>query len=184
MGELLWQVSQYSQFQTVCIYVHVFDAYKPWIYQCANNHLADTTCDMVIGSESLHFLPEPSRVLSADRGFDYNYGGVGKKESKLKRAAYAIPLFVILIAAIQTTPFYPLLTKDAKITWHNISNPFLKYLPTDGKQLALLTPILSDYDSNAKLEAIIYASTLLPLLAVWWIESIRRANTFTFAEYA
>lgn len=140
---------------------------------------------MIIGCESLDFLPQTSRELSADRGFDYNYGGLGKKESILKRASYAIPLLVILVAAVQTTPMLPLLTGDAAIAWNNnFFNPFLKSIPISRKQLAYFVPILSDYNINAKVQAMVYASTLLPLLGVWWIESIRRANTFTFADFA
>lgn len=149
-----------------------------------NENTTDTSTDLLIGCESLNFLPEPLRVLSADRGFDYNYGGVGKKESKVKRALYTIPLFIVMVDSIKNTPFFPLLTGEAARLWNqNYFNPYLYSIPIGGVQLRYFVSVLSDYD-NRKLQAMVYASTLLPLLAIWWVESIRRANSFTFSEFA
>lgn len=153
------------------------------IQLCANQFLLDTTTDLLIGSESLDFLPQPSRVLSTHRGFDYNYGGVGKKESTLKRASHAMCLIIVLLVSLQTTPFLPLLTGDAATAWnYNFHNPFLKYFPIFSQQRAYFVPVLAD--SDQKLQGMVYASTLLPLLTILWVESIRRANTFKFAEFA
>jgi len=58
------------------------------------------TCDMVLGSVKLDFLPVPDRSLHGTMPFN-SAQGLGHAESKLRRAVKALPFLAITALAIK-----------------------------------------------------------------------------------
>ncbi|PVH89546.1 BcBOA8 protein [Cadophora sp. DSE1049] len=60
--------------------------------------LVDLTCDAMVGAELLTALPAPAQSLTATMPWDPN-SGVGKHESKWRRALWGLPILMVLYAA-------------------------------------------------------------------------------------
>lgn len=156
--------------------------------------LSDLTCDALVGAEILESLPVPQRSLDATWGFDPE-SGIGKKESKLIRALYALPLLFIaygchqsmgatigsLVGAV-TEPgtidlgagiIAPLVSKFFGIA--SLDNFISKYV-------AFFTPAIGGFDPVGRMQAIAFLGDLIPIQTIWMIESIRRGNFVTVAH--
>ncbi|EPE33308.1 hypothetical protein GLAREA_06320 [Glarea lozoyensis ATCC 20868] len=123
----------------------------------------------------------------------YNDG----KESLLKRAMYALPLLLGTYGASQTmgvlvAQIGPSLINSVKTGQVTLGNgeivPLVrKFFGIGGldKILSILvtffTPTLGSYDALGKLQTTAFLGDLVPLQALWYVESVRRGNYMTAA---
>ncbi|KAM3065605.1 FAD-dependent monooxygenase boa8 [Clarireedia jacksonii] len=113
--------------------------------------LADRGAKVQVGATKLDCLPMPKRALEGTMPWNSN-SGIGKEESKKRRAQIALPLLLLgLICYWNREP---------------ISDLFLP-----GTFLA-----------ETKSEILISMVNVLPLVGIWTIESYRRGNALTIAN--
>jgi hypothetical protein len=121
-----------------------------------------------------------------------------RKESLLLRALYALPLLLGTYGASQTMgvlvqqigPSLLGSVKSGEITLGNgeVVPLIRKFFGIGGldKILSILvtffTPTLGGYDPMGQLQAISFLGDLVPLQALWYIESVRRGNYMTAAH--
>lgn len=158
------------------------------------DYLADITCDSMIGAEMLDSLPPPARSLEATMHWDPE-SGIGKHESKLLRALYALPLLAILYGCAKTMgpalgPALPLL-KGATIAGEvalgdgQVVPLFTRYFGLKGLDdfiaiyVAAFTPSIGGQDPASRMQMISLLGDLIPIQAIWMIESVRRGNFLT-----
>lgn len=152
--------------------------------------------DLLINSERLEFLPEPWQSLTADRGFDPNNEGARSKYSIGKREIYTIPFLLMFYASFQINSAVINQNKsqpwdESSQVWHDdaiILSGFFGHLPGIATRnyftiFGLFFPIISGGSRIESLLSMTYFFDVLPMLAIWWIESFRRGNGFTIASY-
>lgn len=167
------------------------------IIPALGDFLSDITCDTMVGAELIESLPPPARSLKARMPWNQELG-VGKHESKLIRALYALPLLLVLYGASQTMGVtaesaIPLLGKavglgelslgDGQVVplWKSffgvqgIDNFFAAYV-------AFFTPSIGGQDIAGRMQAIAFLGDLIPIQAIWMVEGIRRGNFVTAAH--
>ena len=69
-----------------------------WVLPNGGDIFMDMNCDMVTGAVKLDYLPTPERSMSGYMPFNPTQG-LGKKESRLLRAAKALPFLCITAVA-------------------------------------------------------------------------------------
>jgi hypothetical protein len=159
--------------------------------------LADITCDAMVGAELIESLPPPPRSLTATMPYNPEMG-VGKHESKLVRALYALPLLGILYGAHQTlgvtaAAAIPALGKASKIGELALGNGEVASLLTSyfghestdkffAAYVAFFTPAIGGFDVTGRMQSLAFLGDLIPIQAIWMIESYRRGNTLTAAH--
>lgn len=157
--------------------------------------LSDITCDGLIGAELFETLPPPARSLNATMPWDPKLG-IGKHESKLLRALYALPIFAFNYLATQTMG--P--TKASLAVLNNASQTGLilgegnvipvvtRYFGIKGVDsilailVAFFTPAIGGLDPAGRMQLIAFLGDLVPILAIWGVEGIRRGNFLTAAH--
>ncbi|KAK4445725.1 hypothetical protein QBC34DRAFT_441370 [Podospora aff. communis PSN243] len=154
--------------------------------------LADLQSEMVVGATTIQFLPIPQRSVK-NVNMPYNPAqGDGMKESKLKRLALALPFVFLCISAAKLMapdPLIPWATsilETKKLPWNDTPLPttfyHLKWLDDALAPLIIFfSPVLLDIN-NISHQALLLLSDYSLILAIWLIESARRANTFTPAQ--
>jgi len=153
--------------------------------------LANMQADMVIGAANLSFLPLPRRSATASMPYNPTQGE-GQKESKLKRLALALPFLVLFFLAkplMDPAPLIPwatsiLQTKTLPWTDTPLTTSFYGLMWLDNLLAPIVvffSPVLSDIDAVSK-QAFLFLVDYGVILAIWLIESARRANTFTPAQ--
>ncbi|KAK0618981.1 hypothetical protein B0T14DRAFT_518347 [Immersiella caudata] len=154
--------------------------------------LADLQAEMVVGATAINYLPIPRRSV-AKVNMPYNpTQGDGMKESKLKRFALALPFLFLCFSAAKLMapdPMIPWATsilETNKLPWTDAPLPTTFYrLEWLDNALApivvFFSPVLLDI-SNISYQALLFLSDYGLILAIWLIESARRANTFTPAQ--
>lgn len=156
--------------------------------------LADVTCDSMVGAEMLDSLPPPARSLEATMPWDPE-SGIGKHESKLLRAVYALPLIAILYCCAKTMgpalgPGLPLLEEAAKAGQVALGDgrvvPLItRYFGHEGFDnlisiyVAAFTPSIGGQDPASRMQMISLLGDLIPIQAIWMIEGVRRGNFLT-----
>ncbi|OBT83656.1 hypothetical protein VE02_07639 [Pseudogymnoascus sp. 03VT05] len=156
--------------------------------------LADVTCDSMVGAEILDSLPPPARSLEATMPWDPE-SGIGKHESKLLRALYALPLLAILYGCANTMgpalgPALPLLenaTRTGEVALGNgqVLPLVTRYFGHKGFDdfiaiyVAAFTPSIGGQDPASRMQMISLLGDLIPIQAIWMIEGVRRGNFFT-----
>ncbi|PQE10413.1 hypothetical protein CJF32_00000960 [Rutstroemia sp. NJR-2017a WRK4] len=113
--------------------------------------LADRGAKVQVGATKLDCLPMPKRALEGTMAWSLN-SGIGKEESKKKRAQIALPLLLMGLASY----------------WNRapISNYFV--------------PATSLVEMKSKTSTSM--ANILPLAGIWTIESYRRGNALTIAN--
>ena len=121
-----------------------------------------------------------------------------QKESLLIRALYGLPLLLGTYGASQTMgaivaqngPLILNAVKTGQVTLGNgevvpLVRKFFGIAGLD-KVLSILvtffTPTLGSYDAVGKLQTLAFLGDLVPLQALWYIESVRRGNYMTAAH--
>jgi len=96
------------------------------------DYLVDLLSDMYIGAELLEFLPPPHRSLLATMPFNLTQG-LGKHESRLRRALWALPLLVMSALTVRTMAMaglmYPVfhgIFETSRFEWKGVSVPIIK----------------------------------------------------------
>lgn len=158
------------------------------------DYLADVTCDSMVGAEILDSLPPPPRSLEATMPWDPE-SGIGKHESKLLRALYALPLLAILYGCSRTmgpalSPGLPALQSASRAGEIALGNGQVVPLLTRyfglksfddfiGIYVAAFTPSIGGQDPASRMQMISLLGDLIPIQAIWMIEGVRRGNFLT-----
>lgn len=156
--------------------------------------LVDLTCDAMVGAEILDALPAPAQSLTATMPWNTE-AGVGKHESKLVRALWALPILLALYGASQTMG--PTLgnlefgvSGGGKIDLGNgvVVDLVSKYFGFEGfdafisKYVTFFTPLIGNLDPIARLQSLGFGADLIAIQTIWFIEGVRRGNNFTAAH--
>jgi hypothetical protein len=154
-----------------------------------------------IGAEKLESRQDPQRSYSGFAHFNPNYG-IGKEQSKIKRAKFAFPLLLLgylyfhLSSAIQLgsgfKSQYP--SRDDHLVFagspripfcesycdsYTSCNRFLKiFVSTFCSSI-----IRIDQISPAFYQAFSFITDAMPLFMIWVFESYRRSNALTFVRF-
>ncbi|KAH7342650.1 hypothetical protein BKA65DRAFT_595732 [Rhexocercosporidium sp. MPI-PUGE-AT-0058] len=153
--------------------------------------LIDMTCDAMVGAEMLDSLPAPARSLEATMPWNPN-SGVGKHESKWKRAVWALPILLALYAASQTMgatlenlTFGESPGTNVDLGYGVVAPLVVKYFGNAGfdtflsKYVAVFTPVIGDWSPITRLQAHGFLADLVSFQTIWYIEGLRRGNLFT-----
>jgi hypothetical protein len=159
--------------------------------------LADLTCDAMVGAELIESLPPPPRSLEARMPYNQELG-VGKHESKLVRALYALPLLVIMYGAAQTmgptaAKVIPGLGKAVQLGElalgdGQVAPLWTRYFGVKGVDnffaayVGFFTPAIGGYDVAGRMQGLAFLADLIPIQAIWMVEGNRRGNFFTAAH--
>lgn len=165
-----------------------------WVLPYLGDLIADRSAKSTVGAELLDFLPEPTRSLEAPMPYNPNTG-LGKEESKLLRALYALPLLLVLYACHQTMGatidalVVPLTAPGTVSLSPGVVIPLDRtFFGLEGldnfisKYVAFFTPVIGNFDSIGKLQALAFLGDLIPIQVIWMIEGIRRGNAGTAAS--
>ncbi|CZR66056.1 uncharacterized protein PAC_15957 [Phialocephala subalpina] len=156
--------------------------------------LVDGSCETMTGAELLEFLPPPPRSLKGTMPWNPN-GGLGKEESKLLRALYALPLLFVLYGCHRTMGA----TLDALVIPRTAAGTLslgpelvvplhTKFFGTKGldnfvaEYVSIFTPAIGNFDVVGRLQGIAFLADLVPIQTIWLIEGIRRGNFGTAAH--
>ena len=142
-------------------------------------------------------LPPAPRSLEATMPYKPELG-IGKPESKLVRALYALPLLAVLYGAnwilvAMAAVAIPDLGKAAQIGELALGDgqvaPLLtNYFGNEGidkffaAYVAFFTPVIGGLDVTGRMQALAFLGDLIPVQAIWMVEGIRRGNSFTAAH--
>ncbi|KUJ21599.1 FAD/NAD(P)-binding domain-containing protein [Mollisia scopiformis] len=156
--------------------------------------LVNRNSNSTIGAELLDFLPEPKRSLEAMMPWNPN-GGLGKEESRLLRALYAVPLLLITYACHRTmgATISALVVPSSAAGTVTLSPSVVvplctKFFGVEGldkfisKFVAFFTPAIANSDPIGQLQALAFLGDLIPIQTIWMIEGIRRGNSGTVAD--
>lgn len=156
--------------------------------------IVDLTTDTSIGAELLDALPPPPQSLTATMPWNPE-AGVGKHESKLIRALWALPILLVLYGVSQTMgPCFSSIdfgaSGDGKLDLGNgvMVGLVQEYFGEPGVDkilsgiIAVFTPLLSGLDPIARLQWYGFGADLVSIQTIWFIEGIRRGNIFTAAH--
>ena len=149
------------------------------------------------GCSKLDFLPEPDR--KANLGFDPRFG-LTKRSNIWKRVLFSIPILLVSYAGTQTfgaalAQMLPKMAETSKtgifIVNEKLSVPMVGQIYGLSKLdnlvrllIGFFVSSLSGFDPLGQLQTLAFLADVFPVLTIWLIESARRANSFTFAEYA
>ncbi|KAL5328898.1 hypothetical protein ACEPPN_002407 [Leptodophora sp. 'Broadleaf-Isolate-01'] len=156
--------------------------------------LIDLTCDAIVGAEMLNSLPAPVQSLEATMPWDPN-SGVGKHESKWKRAIWGLPILLALYAASQTMgatienlTFGESSGANTDLGRGIVAPLVVKYFGNAdfdaflSKYVAFFTPVIGDWSPITRLQAYGFFADLVSFQTIWYIEGLRRGNLFTAAH--
>jgi hypothetical protein len=159
--------------------------------------LTDVTCDGIVGAEILNALPVPARSLTATMPWNPE-SGVGKHESRWKRAMYALPLLLILYGSYRTlgaviSQLQPSIMANKELgkavldddTVVSLCTKFfgIKYIDSFiAPYVSLWTPSLGNFDVAGRMQAIAFLGDLVPIQVIWMVEGLRRGNFVTAAH--
>ncbi|KAK3349693.1 FAD binding domain protein [Lasiosphaeria hispida] len=186
----VWISRQATRLQALRSPLHIL--FTKYCLPYLGDHLADTGSDMIIGAAAITYLPLPWR--SAVGTMPYNPAqGTGLKERKLIRAALTLPFLILFFLAkklMDPAPLIPVaaevLRSGGKLPWGDISvstNFFnLEWLDDLLAPLVIFfSPAVYGFDSVSP-HAFLFLADFGVVLAIWLIESARRANAFTPAQ--
>ena len=123
--------------------------------------------------------------------------GIGKEEPKWKRALWGLPLLALLYTARKTMGVTSRLTSIENLgeDLQRVGGILLdegQVLPVIEKFVgigtvdkllrfyaAIFTPMISGIDVAAHAQGLLFLADLVPLQAIWTVESIRRGNFLT-----
>ncbi|KAK0099773.1 hypothetical protein ONS96_008269 [Cadophora gregata f. sp. sojae] len=153
--------------------------------------LWDLTCETIMGAESIESLPLPARSQESTMAWDPETG-IGKKESVLTRALWALPLLGVTYACQKTmwqsiSKLTPLAANAGSLNLGQgvvttLVSKFFSISVLDSvlsKLVGLFTPAISGLDPVGRLQAIAFLADMVPVQTIWLIESIRRGNLTT-----
>ncbi|KAK4466004.1 hypothetical protein QBC42DRAFT_103460 [Cladorrhinum samala] len=156
------------------------------------DYLANMQAERFVGAELISFLPIPRRSVSATMPFNPTQGDC-REESKLRRAALALPfllLFYLAKTLMDPAPFIPWATEilhHKTVPWSDapVMTRFYHLEWLDellGPLMVFFSPVLSGIDPKLSAQAFLFLADYGIVLAIWLIESARRANVFTPAR--
>ncbi|KAL5319811.1 hypothetical protein ACEPPN_012869 [Leptodophora sp. 'Broadleaf-Isolate-01'] len=153
--------------------------------------LWDLTGETIMGAESIESLPLPTRSQESTMAWDPE-SGIGKKESVLTRALWALPLLGITYACQKTmwqtiSKLTPLAADAGSLNLGNgivvpMVSKFFGLSVLDkvlSKFVALFTPAITGLDPIGRMQGIAFVAYMIPVQTIWLIESIRRGNLTT-----
>lgn len=153
--------------------------------------LWDLTCETIMGAESIESLPLPARSQESTMAWDPETG-IGKKESGLVRALWALPLLGITYACQKTmwetiSKLTPLAANTGSLNLGNgvITTMVSRFFGIPildnvlSKLVSLFTPAITGLDPIGRLQGIAFLGDMVPIQTIWLIESIRRGNLTT-----
>ncbi|CZS93669.1 uncharacterized protein RAG0_03844 [Rhynchosporium agropyri] len=153
--------------------------------------LWDLTCETIMGAECIESLPLPTRSQESTMAWDPE-SGIGKKESPLIRALWALPLLGITYICQKTMwqTVGNLTFLASKAGSLNLGNGvviptvsrFVRFSAIDNvlaKFVALFTPAITGLDPVGKMQGIAFLADMISVQTIWLIESIRRGNLTT-----
>ncbi len=153
---------------------------------------ANMQAETFVGAESISFLPIPRRSAIGTMPFNPTQGDC-REESKLKRAALALPFLLLFYLAkthMDPAPLIPWATeilRDKTVPWSDtpLATRFYHLQWLDellAPLVVFFSPVLSGIDTKLSTQAFLFLSDYGIILAIWLIESVRRANAFTPAQ--
>jgi 2-polyprenyl-6-methoxyphenol hydroxylase-like FAD-dependent oxidoreductase len=150
---------------------------------------------VVIGAESLSFLPPPERSLKGTMPFNRALG-IDKQESRLRRAYFGLPFLALSVIAFgRIMPTEPALNwaenaiRAQKISWDSGSVAFQDFysiglLNALSRNLVVFfSPWLLGFDSAGCWQTWSFLIEYGVLYAVLLVESNRRANAMTVSKW-
>lgn len=156
--------------------------------------MSDLTCELMIGAEMLECLPPPTRSLEVTMPWNSEMG-LGKHENRFVRAIYALPILLVLywfgsMVHVAADAVAPLLARASQTGEIPLSNgpviPLLqRYFGLKSVDeflsvyVALYTPALGGFDIVSQMRTIALLGDMIPIHAIWMIESSRRGNYFS-----
>lgn len=126
--------------------------------------------------------------------------GIGREEAKWKRALWALPLLGVLYITTQTMGIAVQLPSIIGVVSNlNTTGGIIlengQHIPVISKfigvkavdkfvriYVAIFTPMLDSFDNAAHAQGLLFLADLIPLQAIWAVESIRRGNFLTAAH--
>ncbi|KAK3363197.1 FAD binding domain protein [Lasiosphaeria hispida] len=188
-GTVVWVSGQTTRLQALSHPLHrLFVSYcLPYL----GDYLADTVSDMMVGATAIDYLPLPRRSALGTMPYNPTQGD-GKEESKLVRLAIGLPFLVLFFFArkmIDPAQFVPIATEilqnRGRLPWGDTSVTGFFHLRWLDDLLAPLviffSPVMYGFDSVSP-QAFLFLIDYGVVLAIWLIESVRRANKFTPAQ--
>jgi hypothetical protein len=154
-----------------------------------------------VGAEKLEYLPDTERSFRAKMPFNRNYG-VGHEESRLYRAVIALP--ILWVGYLCHVAMGSVISQDGVMSQISsaLANGKLDFgsaktytlLPTYYGGLTWLdniwripiiafSPSILNVDPIQRLQMISFLVDLAPLYLIWVLESHRRTNALTFAQF-
>ncbi|KAL4814755.1 hypothetical protein BDW67DRAFT_186313 [Aspergillus spinulosporus] len=128
----------------------------------ATESLLNLVTSTLIGAEIIEYLPVPAQSFEGSCPFNPNQG-IGKHEKMLIRTALALPLLVLSCLVVTMTPI------------DRVNGPRSQFLqPRQFSEFGERAQVLQNIRVLAE-DSVIYA--------IWLIESNRRANVMTFAQF-
>lgn len=151
----------------------------------------------LIGAPRIEYLPNPPRAITGTLGFKMSDKS-HTTEPRWLRALRALPLLAVLVVSLRTfgvvvDNMLSLLRSHAQS--HNFIAGIDHVIPMNTSYLGIpgidrvlrilvgaMIPVFDNVDPLGQLQAIALFADALPVLVIWWIESIRRGNSFTVAS--
>lgn len=156
--------------------------------------MSDLTCEIMIGAEMLEGLPPPERSLEGTMPWNSEMG-LGKHENRFIRALYALPILLVLywfvsVMHVMTDVVAPSLASSSQMgqiplregqavpLWQRYFglksvDEFLSVY------VAFYTPALGGFDIASQMQTVTLLGDMIPINAIWMIESSRRGNYFS-----
>ncbi|KFZ24305.1 hypothetical protein V502_01200 [Pseudogymnoascus sp. VKM F-4520 (FW-2644)] len=156
--------------------------------------MSDLTCEIMIGAEILEGLPPPARSLEGTMPWNSEMG-LGKHENRFIRALYALPILLVLywfssMLHVTANAVATSLARASQIGQISLGDGqvvplWQRYfgLKSVDKFLsvyvALYTPAVGGFDIASQMQTITLLGDMIPIHAIWMIESSRRGNYFS-----
>ncbi|KAL3424914.1 FAD binding domain-containing protein [Phlyctema vagabunda] len=158
--------------------------------------LLEKSADSITGAPKIDFLPEPKKALAGNAPFQPDTG-IGHKESKLRRCLYAMPLLLVtwyvmhLFAdlshrtggfAAQAYVSGAVPSIDGNST--TLRSTYYGNLGIDAvlkRYVLVFTPSIANIDQTQRYQMMAFMADLIPMQAIWAIESARLGNFMTLA---
>lgn len=154
------------------------------------DYLPNMQASFFVGAPAINFLPIPRRSVAAVTMPFNPAQGDGKHESIVKRAVIALPFLLVFYLAKKLMDPAPLISwatsilNDKTVAWSDVPLP-TQFYPVEwinnllAPLIVFFSPVLAGIDDNLSTQAFLLLADYGIVIAIWLIESTRRANAFT-----
>ncbi|KAK0662145.1 hypothetical protein QBC41DRAFT_235292 [Cercophora samala] len=180
--------------QAHCMQTAYHQFFVNWMLPNFGELIAELFHHVMIGATKLDFLPLPKRSLMVNAPFNPTQGD-GRRESKLKRAFFGLPLLFLSCLAfyIMNVGIPEQWAKDQRdggfIAVDNTSVPVLRSFygwksldETMAWVNMIFVPGMYGVSEEGRRHMITFLLEGLPFFTIWLLESTRRANALTILQ--